>query len=85
VKSRIRSRTCTATAEPENRLRRSSWSTAARWLTISEDGRGEYVLEEIPLTQEALRLIDLRPEQIATFLRSAVERGDLVMLPDLRE
>jgi hypothetical protein len=66
------------------RIRR--WSSAQRsGPEFSEDGRGEYLPEEIPLTLEALRVIDLRPEQIATFLRGAIERGDLLTLPDLRE
>lgn len=66
------------------RIRR--WSFARRsGPEFSEAGRGEYVPEEIPLTPEALRMIDIRPEQIATFLRGAVERGDLLTLPELRE
>jgi ADP-ribose pyrophosphatase YjhB (NUDIX family) len=66
------------------RIRR--WSFDQRYgREFSEDGRGEYIPYEVPLTQEALRTIDLRPEQIATFLRSAIERGDLLTLPDLRE
>jgi len=66
------------------RIRR--WSFADRTgLEFREDGRGEYVLEEVPLTLDALGTIDLKPDQIAAFLRSAIERGDLWTLPDLRE
>jgi 8-oxo-dGTP pyrophosphatase MutT (NUDIX family) len=62
------------------------WSFADRTgPEFSEDGRGEYVLEEVPLTLEALGTIDLKPDQIAAFLRSAIARGDLWTLPDLRE
>ncbi|MFE5710148.1 NUDIX domain-containing protein [Streptomyces sp. NPDC056501] len=35
-------------------------------------GRGEYALEEIPLTVEGLDGIDLKPEEIAHVLRGAV-------------
>ncbi|MFD7447939.1 NUDIX domain-containing protein [Kitasatospora sp. NPDC059827] len=45
---------------------------------FSQEGRGEYVLEEIPLTTEALDAINLLPQEIATVLREAIERGDLL-------
>jgi 8-oxo-dGTP pyrophosphatase MutT (NUDIX family) len=62
------------------------WSFADRaGPEFSEDGRGEYVLEEVPLTLEALGTIDLKPDQIAAFLSTAIARGDLWMLPDLRD
>lgn len=62
------------------------WSFADRTgPEFGEDGRGEYVLEEVPLTVEALRMIDLKPEQLAVFVRSAIARGGLFSLPDLRE
>ncbi|AJF66342.1 NUDIX hydrolase [Streptomyces vietnamensis] len=43
----------------------------------SAEGRGEYALEEIPLTVEGLDGIDLRPEEIAHVLRGAVSAGSL--------
>ncbi|MFF6789029.1 NUDIX domain-containing protein [Streptomyces filamentosus] len=41
------------------------------------EGRGEYALEEVPLTPEGLDGIDLRPEEIARVLREAVGTGGL--------
>ncbi|MEU3400369.1 NUDIX hydrolase [Streptomyces filamentosus] len=41
------------------------------------EGRGEYALEEVPLTPEGLDGIDLRPEEIARVLREAVAAGGL--------
>ncbi|MEV7355019.1 NUDIX domain-containing protein [Kitasatospora sp. NPDC091276] len=45
---------------------------------FSQEGRGEYLLEELPLTTEALDAISLLPQEIATVLRGAVERGALL-------
>ncbi|MFI9275501.1 NUDIX domain-containing protein [Kitasatospora sp. NPDC052896] len=45
---------------------------------FSQEGRGEYLLEEIPLTAEALDVINLLPQEIATVLRGAVEGGELL-------
>ncbi|MDY0811803.1 NUDIX hydrolase [Kitasatospora purpeofusca] len=45
---------------------------------FSEEGRGEYLLEEIPLTTEAIGAIKLLPQEIAVVLREAVGRGDLL-------
>ncbi|MFE3505991.1 NUDIX domain-containing protein [Kitasatospora sp. NPDC059160] len=45
---------------------------------FSQEGRGEYLLEETPLTIEALATINLLPREIATVLRETVERGDLL-------
>ncbi|GAA2741160.1 MULTISPECIES: NUDIX hydrolase [Kitasatospora] len=45
---------------------------------FSQEGRGEYLLEEIPLTTEALEAINLLPQEIAAVLREAVERGELL-------
>ncbi|MFB8026291.1 MULTISPECIES: hypothetical protein [unclassified Streptomyces] len=39
---------------------------------FSVEGRGEYALEEIPLTLEGLDSIDLKPEEVAHVLRGAV-------------
>ncbi|MFF6902059.1 NUDIX hydrolase [Streptomyces hydrogenans] len=45
---------------------------------FSAEGRGEYALEEVPLTPEGLDGIDLRPEEIAHVLRGAVGAGALL-------
>ncbi|MFD9686925.1 NUDIX domain-containing protein [Kitasatospora sp. NPDC001309] len=45
---------------------------------FSQEGRGEYLLEETPLTIEALATINLLPREITTVLRETVERGDLL-------
>ncbi|MFD8640019.1 NUDIX domain-containing protein [Streptomyces zaomyceticus] len=44
---------------------------------FSAEGRGEYALEEVPLTPEGLDGIDLRPEEMAHVLRGAVGGGSL--------
>ncbi|MER8094460.1 NUDIX hydrolase [Streptomyces goshikiensis] len=44
---------------------------------FSAEGRGEYALEEIPLTVEALDGINLKPEEIAHVLRGAIGNGSL--------
>ncbi|MET7534498.1 NUDIX hydrolase [Streptomyces goshikiensis] len=44
---------------------------------FSAEGRGEYALEEIPLTVEGLDGIDLMPEEIAHVLRGAIGTGTL--------
>ncbi|MEU8696613.1 NUDIX domain-containing protein [Streptomyces sp. NPDC048680] len=44
---------------------------------FSAEGRGEYALEEIPLTTEALDGIDLKPEEIAHVLRGAINAASL--------
>jgi len=62
------------------------WSFADRsGPEFSEEGRGEYILEEVPLTLEALSMIDLKPSQIAPFVRDAIANGGFFSLPDLRE
>ncbi|MFJ7907977.1 NUDIX domain-containing protein [Kitasatospora sp. NPDC096204] len=43
---------------------------------FSQEGRGEYVLEEIPLTAESLDAINLLPKEIGSVLREVVGRGD---------
>ncbi|MFE3627768.1 NUDIX hydrolase [Streptomyces goshikiensis] len=45
---------------------------------FSAEGRGEYALEEIPLTVEALDSINLKPEEIAHVLRGAISTGSLL-------
>ncbi|WP_405432140.1 NUDIX hydrolase [Streptomyces anulatus] len=44
---------------------------------FSAEGRGEYALEEIPLTAEGLDGIDLKPEEIAHVLRGAISAESL--------
>ncbi|MFD9077408.1 NUDIX hydrolase [Streptomyces erythrochromogenes] len=44
---------------------------------FSAEGRGEYTLEEIPLTVEGLDGIDLKPEEIAHVLQGAIGAGAL--------
>lgn len=44
---------------------------------FSAEGRGEYALEEIPLSVEGLDGIDLKPEEIAYVLRGAIGAGTL--------
>ncbi|MFI8810984.1 MULTISPECIES: NUDIX hydrolase [unclassified Streptomyces] len=44
---------------------------------FSAGGRGEYALEEVPLTVEGIDGIDLKPEEMAHVLRSAVHDGTL--------
>ncbi|MEV7776655.1 NUDIX domain-containing protein [Kitasatospora sp. NPDC088351] len=45
---------------------------------FSQEGRGEYLLEEIPLTADALDAVSLLPQEFAAVLREAVERGELL-------
>lgn len=54
---------------------------------FAQDGRGEYHLEEVPLTSDRLDTVDIKPDEVAAFLRKAVTNGedrDLFNLPDLR-
>ncbi|MFI5861046.1 NUDIX domain-containing protein [Streptomyces sp. NPDC051546] len=44
---------------------------------FSAEGRGEYALEEIPLTAEGLDRIDLKPKEIAHALRRSIASGTL--------
>ncbi|WP_405491252.1 NUDIX domain-containing protein [Streptomyces sp. NBC_00096] len=44
---------------------------------FSAEGRGEYALEEIPLTAEGVDSINLKPEEIAHALRRAIGSGML--------
>ncbi|MBP0452009.1 NUDIX domain-containing protein [Kitasatospora sp. RG8] len=45
---------------------------------FSQEGRGEYILEEIPLAADALDALNLLPQDFAAVLRDAVERGELL-------
>ncbi|GAA1110799.1 NUDIX hydrolase [Kitasatospora arboriphila] len=40
--------------------------------------RGEYILEEIPLTQEAVESLNLMPSQFKDVLCEAIARGELI-------
>lgn len=52
---------------------------------FADPARGEYRLQAIPLTAEALMAIDLKPGELAAFLLSHLRPGvDLFDLPDLR-
>jgi 8-oxo-dGTP pyrophosphatase MutT (NUDIX family) len=66
------------------RIRR--WNFADRsGPEFREAGRGEYVLDEVPLTRSDLARIDLVPPETAELLQRAVAAGtDLFELPDLR-
>ncbi|MFD8825715.1 NUDIX domain-containing protein [Streptomyces sp. NPDC059605] len=44
---------------------------------FSAEGRGEYALEEIPLTMKGIDGIDLKPEKIAHVLRGGISSGSL--------
>ncbi|WP_242640653.1 SDR family NAD(P)-dependent oxidoreductase [Streptomyces kasugaensis] len=44
---------------------------------FARDDRGEYQLEEIPLTTEGLDMIDLKPEELADAIREAIADGRL--------
>jgi ADP-ribose pyrophosphatase YjhB (NUDIX family) len=52
---------------------------------FTDPARGEYHLQAIPLTTQALAAIDLKPDSIAEFLLGHLRAGtDLFSLPDLR-
>ncbi|MFI9330503.1 NUDIX domain-containing protein [Kitasatospora sp. NPDC052868] len=60
-------------------------ATIAKWSfedrtgpEFSQEGRGEYLLEEISLTADALDAVNLLPQDFAAVLREAVERGELL-------
>ncbi|WP_329196882.1 NUDIX hydrolase [Streptomyces sp. NBC_01435] len=44
---------------------------------FSAEGRGEYALEEVPLTTSGIDSIDLKPEEITHVLRGAIGDGVL--------
>ncbi|MGW2510870.1 NUDIX hydrolase [Streptomyces scopuliridis] len=44
---------------------------------FSRDDRGEYLLEEVPLTAEGLDAINLKPEEITDEIRRALNEGRL--------
>ena len=61
-----------------------SWSEADRTGPEFDDpDRGEYRLEEVPLTIEALDALSIEPEEIGALLRDAITTGtELVTLAD---
>lgn len=48
---------------------------------FTQEGRGQYFLEEMPLTTEALDAINLLPDDFTSVLREAIARGELVATP----
>ncbi|MBT2480108.1 NUDIX domain-containing protein [Streptomyces sp. ISL-94] len=44
---------------------------------FSQEGRGEYLLDEIPLTAEALRQVNLKPDEITAVLIDALATGQI--------
>ena len=65
-----------------------SWSASADDRSgpeFTDATSGDYDLQRIPLTAEALEGIDLRPDVLAQFLLARLREGtDLFDLPDLR-
>ncbi|MCX4617475.1 hypothetical protein OHB25_56980 [Streptomyces mirabilis] len=61
-----------------------SWSEADRTgPEFADPDRGEYRLEEVPLSVRALDALSLEPEEVAALLRAAVTGGtDLAALAD---
>ncbi|MFE1774318.1 NUDIX domain-containing protein [Streptomyces sp. NPDC059008] len=54
----------------------STWNFADRTgLEFQRDDRGEYILEEIPLTAKAIAEVNLLPEQISDVLRESLDRS----------
>lgn len=68
--------------------RAHSWSASAADRSgpeFTDPARGEYHLQVVPLTVEALEQINLKPDALAQFLLSHLRNGtDLFTLPDLR-
>lgn len=68
--------------------RASTWSANASDRSgpeFTDPGRGDYHLQLLPLTAEAVAGIDLKPDALAQFLLSHLRKGtDLFVLPDLR-
>lgn len=65
----------------------TSWLFADRTgPEFSEPGRGQYELEEIPLTRDAVASLNLKPDAISAFLVTALQGDDgLSGLPGLRQ
>ncbi len=68
--------------------RASSWSADAADRSgpeFNDPARGQYQLQPVPLTTEALQQIDLKPDALAQFLLGQLREGtNLFTLPDLR-
>ena len=68
--------------------RARSWSASAADRSgpeFTDPNRGEYHLQPVPLTAEAVQQIDLKPGALAQFLLNHLCEGtDLFGLPDLR-
>ncbi|MDW4916274.1 NUDIX domain-containing protein [Streptomyces californicus] len=47
---------------------------------FERDDRGEYLLEEVPLTTEAIAKLNLMPPEISSVLRDAITCGELAEL-----
>lgn len=63
----------------------SQWSFADRTgPEFTEPGSGEYHLEELPLTAQALDAIALKPDDLAAWLRGVLAGDGLFALPFLR-
>ncbi|MET8297869.1 NUDIX domain-containing protein [Streptomyces sp. NPDC005180] len=45
---------------------------------FARSDRGEYILEEVPLTTQAIADLNLLPGEISTVLRRALDSGDLL-------
>lgn len=45
---------------------------------FAQSDRGEYFLEEVPLTAQAIADLNLLPQEISTVLRRALDSGDLL-------
>ncbi|MEE1806717.1 NUDIX hydrolase [Streptomyces sp. BE133] len=57
----------------------TTWNFADRsGPEFQRDDRGEYILEEIPLTAKAIAEVNLLPGEISTVLRVSLNRGDLL-------
>lgn len=53
---------------------------------FADDSRGEYLLEEVPLTLDGIASIDLKPGAIGDFLKNVLRTKDgLFAQPDLRQ
>lgn len=53
---------------------------------FADNSRGEYLLEEAPLTPEGIASIDLKPKAICDYLKDALSKdGGLQAQPDLRK
>ncbi|MGW6202073.1 NUDIX hydrolase [Streptomyces sp. NPDC055089] len=57
----------------------TTWNFADRsGPEFQRDDRGEYLLDEIPLTPESLAAVNLLPEEISVVLREALNHGNLL-------